>query len=129
MTRFLRFLVAGGIAACVNFGSRILLSLWLPYALAICIAYLLGMCTAFVLNRAFVFTDGNEAIAQQASWFIAVNAFALLQTLAISLLLARWLLPAMAWPYDVEATAHAVGVVVPVVTSYFGHRHLSFRKR
>jgi putative flippase GtrA len=127
--QFFRFLVAGGIAACVNFGSRFALSLALPYPAAICLAYLAGMVTAFLLNRQFVFPEGNESTTRQALWFTAVNALALLQTLAISLLLARWVLPAIGWPLDVEASAHAVGVAVPIVTSYFGHRHLSFRRR
>lgn len=125
--QFLLFLVAGGIAAGVNFGSRIVLSHWLHYVPAIVIAYCLGMVTAFVLNRQFVFEKSSSGVHRQAGWFILVNVAAVLQTIAISLLLARWLLPALSIDFHNDTLAHAVGVAVPVVTSYLGHKHLSFR--
>ncbi|WP_448141936.1 GtrA family protein [Stenotrophomonas bentonitica] len=127
--QFLLFLVAGGIAAGVNFGSRIVLSHWLHYVPAIVIAYCLGMVTAFVLNRQFVFEKSSSGVHRQAGWFILVNVAAVLQTIAISLLLARWLLPALSIDFHNDTLAHAVGVAVPVVTSYLGHKHLSFRRR
>lgn len=124
--QFLLFLLAGGIAALANFGSRIAFSLVLPYVTAIVLAYLVGMATAFALNRAFVFTEASNPVAQQAWRFALVNLAAVAQTLAISLLLARWLLPALGIVQHAETLAHAVGVVVPVFTSYLGHRHFSF---
>jgi len=125
--RFLKFVAVGGFAAAVNFGSRIGFSTYFPFSVAIILAYLVGMGTAFVLNRLLVFHDSRGPVLVQASWFIAVNVFAVAQTLAISLLLARWLLPAMMWHWHPELLAHAVGVAVPVVTSYFGHKRFSFR--
>ncbi|MGY5977947.1 GtrA family protein [Stenotrophomonas sp. FSL W7-1447] len=127
--QFLLFLIAGGLAACVNFGSRIALSQWLHYTPAIIIAYCLGMTTAFLLNRAFVFRSAANRMRSQAFWFIVVNLAAVLQTLAISLLLARWLLPQLGIDFHNETLAHAVGVAVPVLTSYFGHKYLSFRQK
>jgi putative flippase GtrA len=124
--QFLLFLLAGGVAALANFASRIALSLVMPYVPAIVLAYLIGMTTAFALNRAFVFTGAASPIAQQAWRFALVNLAAVAQTLAISLLLARWALPALGIVAHAETLAHAVGVVVPVFTSYFGHRHFSF---
>jgi putative flippase GtrA len=41
--------------------------------------------------------------------------------------LARRLLPAAGITEHAEAIAHAVGVAVPVVTSYFGHKKATFR--
>lgn len=125
--QFLLFLVAGGIAAVANFLSRIGLGFVLPYAVSIVVAYCIGMLTAFLLNRAFVFKATSRPVYTQASWFVAVNLLALLQTLLISLLLARWLFPAIGMGFHPETVAHAVGVVVPVFTSYLGHKHLSFR--
>jgi putative flippase GtrA len=52
---------------------------------------------------------------------------AVLQTLVISLLLARWLLPSLGIVEHAEALAHLAGVLVLVVTSYFGHKFLTFR--
>lgn len=127
MKRFALFVLAGGIAAAANFGSRMGFSLVMPYVPAIVIAYLIGMATAFALNRAFVFTTATNSVRHQAFWFVAVNVAALLQTVAFSLLFARLIFPWMGMSFHPETVAHAIGVVVPVFTSYLGHKHLSFR--
>lgn len=123
----LRFLLAGGIAACVNFLSRIVLNLWMPYAAAIVLAYVCGMITAFVINRCFVFTQATNKLHHQVLWFTAINIAAVLQTLAISLLLARVVFPHAGFHWHDETLAHAIGIMVPVATSYLGHKRLSFR--
>lgn len=125
--QFVLFVVAGGLAAAVNFGSRIVISHWLHYVPSILIAYCLGMITAFTLNKLFVFNQARNLLRQQVLWFIAINLAAVVQTVAISLLLARWLLPALGVDFHNETIAHAVGVAVPVITSYIGHKRFSFR--
>ena len=60
--------------------------------------------------------------------FAGVNVVALLQTLIISLVLAHWVFPSSGITGEhAEALAHMIGVAVPVVTSYFGHKLLTFR--
>ena len=125
--QFLVFLLTGGIAAAVNFGSRILCNQWMGFSAAIVLAYITGMVTAFVLARLFVFRDSQRALHHSALYFVLVNGVAVLQTWAISLLLADWLLPALGVHQYVHELAHAAGVVVPVFTSYLGHKHLSFK--
>ncbi len=125
--QFLVFLLTGGIAAAVNFGSRILYNQWMGFSAAIVLAYITGMVTAFVLARLFVFRDSQRALHHSALYFVLVNGVAVLQTWAISLLLADWLLPALGIRQYVHELAHAAGVVVPVFTSYLGHKHLSFK--
>lgn len=128
MTRqFLKFLIAGGIAAVTNFGSRIALSQWMHYVPAIIVAYLIGMVTAFMLNRVFVFEGHTNSLRNQAGWFTLVNLAAVLQTLVISVALARYVFPALGLLEHTETIAHAIGVMVPVMTSYIGHKYLSFR--
>ena len=56
-----------------------------------------------------------------------VNLVAILQTWAISVALAYWLLPALGVRQFVREIAHAVGVIVPVFTSYLGHKRWTFR--
>jgi putative flippase GtrA len=77
--------------------------------------------------RVFVFQGAGKPIVPQVGKYVAVNLFALVQTLVISLVLARWLLPSVGIVEHAEALAHLVGVLVPVVTSYFGHKFLTFR--
>ena len=125
--QFLVFLLTGGIAAAVNFGSRILYNQWMGFSAAIVLAYITGMVTAFVLARLFVFRDSQRALHHSALYFVLVNGVAVLQTWATSLLLADWLLPALGIRQYVHELAHAAGVVVPVFTSYLGHKHLSFK--
>jgi putative flippase GtrA len=125
--RFGLFVIAGGIAAAANYGSRFGFSLWFSYPVAIVLAYLIGMAVAFVLMRQYVFDGSGKAVGPQAVKFVLVNVLAVLQTLVVSLVLARWLLPALGVTAHVEAVAHAFGVAVPVITSYFGHRKATFR--
>lgn len=125
--RFGLFLVAGGIAAAANYGSRFGFSLWFSYPVAIVLAYFVGMAVAFALMRQYVFDGRGKAIGPQLLRFVGVNVLAVAQTLIVSLLLARWLLPAAGIVGHAEAIAHAFGVAVPVVTSYFGHRLATFR--
>jgi putative flippase GtrA len=125
--QFLRFLVAGGIAAAANYGSRFVFSIWLSYSVAIVLAYLVGMIVAFALMRHHVFDAWAGDLRAQVAKFVVVNVFAVLQTLAISLVLVHWVFPAFGVVNHAEAIAHLVGVLVPAVTSYFGHRMLTFR--
>ena len=125
--QFLRFLVAGGIAAVANVGSRFVLSMFFSYGVAVFFAYLVGMLVAFLLMRGHVFSAIQGPLAPQVTKFVGVNLLAAFQTLVISLLMARWLLPSVGIQNHVEALGHLVGVLVPVITSYFGHKFLTFR--
>ena len=127
MTRqFLKFLVAGGIAAVANFASRMVFSMFLPYATAVVLAFGVGLTLAFALNRLFVFPMSRNPVHIQAFWFFAVNMLALAQTLGVSVLLVH-ILPRVGMAWHVEEIAHAAGIVVPIFTSYIGHRTLTFR--
>lgn len=129
MTRqFLRFLVAGGVAASANFLSRIGFSLLMPLEPAVVAAYLVGMAVAFVLMRSTVFPPSSAPMGRQVAFFALVNVLAVAQTLVVTVVLARWALPALGVREFVNEIAHFAGVCVPIVTSFFGHKHLSFRQ-
>lgn len=124
--QFLGFLLTGGLAALVNFGSRILYNQWVDFSSAVVLAYLTGMVTAFILARSFVFTQSSQSVQRSAIFFVMVNSVAVLQTWAISMAL-YYLLPMAGVTRWVPEIAHAVGVVVPVFTSYLGHKRFSFK--
>ncbi|MEK0267023.1 GtrA family protein [Stenotrophomonas rhizophila] len=125
--QFLLFLLVGGLAALVNILSRIGYSYYLNFTPAIVLAYLTGMVTAFVLARLFVFKDSARPLHHSAVYFALVNLLAVLQTWIVSTLLAFHLLPWLGVDQFRLEIAHAVGVAVPVFSSYFGHKFLSFR--
>jgi putative flippase GtrA len=124
---FARFLLAGGVAALANIASRMAFSLVMPLEAAVVCAYAVGMAVAFALMRSHVFPPGQGSFARQLGLFAAVNVLAVLQTLVVTLLLARWALPALGVERHVEDIAHVAGVAFPIVTSFLGHKHFTFR--
>ena len=95
--------------------------------MAIMLAYLTGMVTAFLLAKWVVFKKSKQSFSRSVILFSAVNVLAVTQTWLISMGLALYALPHMGVKTYLNEIAHAVGVLVPVFTSYFGHKHFSFR--
>lgn len=127
MKQFWRFLLAGATAAAANYGARFVFSIWLEYEWAIVLAFFVGLTVGFLLMRGYVFDAQGKPLAPQVLKYCAVNLVALAQTLIVSIALARWLLPAMGVVSQAEAIGHLAGVLVPIATSYFGHRLATFR--
>lgn len=125
---FIRFLLTGGAAAGINVVSRAILSLALPFAVAVPIAYLFGMTTAFFLARKFVFERSGKSAHDEYIRFALVNVVALLQVWLVSVGLAELLFPALGFYFYAELIAHMIGVLSPAVTSYWGHKLFTFRK-
>jgi len=128
-SEFAGFLVAGGLAALANVGSRMLLSQFASYPVAIVLAYLVGMITAFLLMRGQVFGTRGKRLSSEITAFVVVNVLAVLQTLVVSLAIAYYVLPWIGIQQHAEVIAHLVGVAVPIVTSYYGHKYWTFRAR
>lgn len=126
---FIRFLIAGGTAALVNVLSRMALSELISFRASVVVAYLIGMVCAWLLSRLFVFTPTNRHWSSELIRFGIVNVIAILQVWSISVGLAEWLFPLLGYGFYPEATAHAIGVMIPVFTSYAGHRYFSFARR
>lgn len=124
---FLMFLLTGGFAAAVNWGSRIVYNIWMPYSAAIVVAYITGMITAFILAKLFVFTKSTQSTAHSIFFFTLVNLVAVLQTWGVSVGLAYHVFPWIAMNWHPRDIAHLVGVAVPVFTSYIGHKKWSFK--
>ncbi|WP_031362318.1 GtrA family protein [Caballeronia sordidicola] len=124
---FLVFLLTGGFAAAVNWGSRIVYNIWMPYSSAIIVAYITGMITAFILAKLFVFKSSTQSTGKSVFFFTLVNLVAVLQTWAVSVGLAYWLFPRLGMNWHDRDIAHLVGVAIPVFTSYVGHKRWSFK--
>jgi len=124
--QFMVFLITGGIAAAVNFGSRILYNHWLSFSSAVITAYITGMITAYILAKLFVFKDTQQPIHLSIFFFVLVNVVAVAQTWLISMALYYYVLPHFGISQFAKELSHAVGVAIPVFTSYIGHKRWSF---
>lgn len=124
--RFARFLITGGIAAGMNVVSRYFLSMTMEYRLAVIVAYLCGMAVAWGLARLFVFEDSGRNRSAEFARFGLVNLVAAAQVWLVSVGLAEFAFPAMGFSWHPYEVAHLIGVVIPVFTSYLGHKHFSF---
>ena len=127
MREFVKFLLCGGLAAGLNWASRFLFSIWMPFEYAVVAAFFVGLISGFWMMRLYVFQGKEKPVIPQAFKHAFINMLALVQTLIISVVLARWVLPAWGVVDHAEALAHLAGVLMPVVTSYFGHKLLTFR--
>src|SRR5687768_14180457 len=114
--KFIGFVLVGGFAAVVNVVSRVALGTVLSYDLSIVFAYLCGMTTAYVLNRLYVFERSGRTVASEYVRFGLVNLVGLAQVWLVSVVLARYLFPAIGFAWHAETIAHGIGVASPIVT-------------
>ncbi len=125
--RRLRFLLAGGLAAAVNWLVRFPLSLIMPFAMAVLTATAVGMAFGFLAYRAFVFTGSTRPWAWQLRDFILVNIVGAALTAIVAVVARDVLLWTLGAP--LEAAAHAIGIAAGAVGNYFGHKSITFRVR
>ena len=88
---------------------------------------MVGLTVGFVMMRGYVFNARDKPVGRQVAIYGAVNFLALLQTLLVSMESVRLVLPFVGTISRAEALAHLAGVLVPIVTSYFGHRMATFK--
>lgn len=124
--QFLGFVAAGGFAAFMNWLSRIIFSLWIPFSWAIVLAYIVGMATAFALNRMFIFKHSQKPAIEQAKGFIFMNllSFPIVWLAAISI--NKGML-ALGYHSYTESIAHAIAVTLPTITTFLFYKIFAFR--
>ena len=102
--RFARFLTVGGLAAGTNFTSR------------------------FAWSLVLLFAGSPLPIGVQARNFAIVNAIGATLTFLTATLLVRGVFPAIGFTWHAETIGHALAIVVPVATSWIGHRRFTFAR-
>lgn len=127
-SQFLRFLMTGGVAALVNLLSRYVFNLFLPFGWSVVLAFPLGVMTAYILARLFVFSSSGRGVASELRRFLLINVVGLFIVWGVSMGLAYVIFPAIRFAWHPEDVAHFIGVLSPMVPSFLGHRHFSFRK-
>ena len=122
--QFVIFLFTGGIAALVNFVSRIILNLWISFEASVVIAYIIGMVVAYLLFRKIVFKK-DVPIIKSSIKFVIVNIVGIILTYYVSVYMYFILKN-----YDimfVKEISHFVGISVPAISSFIGHKYFSFK--
>ena len=120
-------------AALGNFGSRFFYNIFVDFSAAVVLAFLSGLTVGYLLNKRYVFTASTNSVSQEIGWFVLINTLALAQTWGLSVYLVQLLPQFIAVDSPgrsdmVEALAHGAGIMLPVFTSYIGHKYLTFRE-
>ncbi len=127
-TEFLQFLFVGGIAAAINFISRIGFNEFFSYRISIILAYIIGMIVAFTLFKHYVFEKSHRHYLEEVKGFVIVNIFGIAQVWLISIGLAEYLFPYIFFTFHPKEVAHFIALGIPAISSYFGHKYFSFKK-
>lgn len=127
--QFLIFLLTGGLAALLNWLSRMGLSLWLPFGPAVVCAHVIGMVVAFVTMRRLAFQVSGAGAGGQFGRFFLVNLVSVAQTWLVAELGLFLLQRSLAISSVSEAIAHGAGIASTVMTSYWLHRRFTFASR
>ena len=126
--QFIRFLLAGGVAALANWGSRIWLNEFMSFRSAVVVAYAIGIATAFVLNKQFVFTQSGRQISGEIRYFVFFNLLAFPVVLGISVFLTEYFMPRYDFQWHPRELAHGIAIALPVVVNFYLHKFVTFRE-
>jgi putative flippase GtrA len=127
ISQFSLFLLSGGCASLMNWGSRFLFSEYFNFQVSVVLAFFVGLLSGFILMRLFVFREPDGSMQSQVTKYLIVNMLALAQTFIVSIIFLKIINGSFESRDTAEATAHAIGVVIPVFTSYLGHKYFTFR--
>lgn len=127
--QIIAFSILSGLAALANIGSRIILSGFLSFQMAVSGAYILGMILNFILNKRFTFPDGPRKTVAELRTFSCIALFGLFLT---NLLSAGFLVgysTMMSTSNQIlETLAHISAVGLVGVYSFLGHKYFSYRQ-
>lgn len=125
--QFIYFLLAGGIAAVVNFTVGFAFSGMLPYHGDIILGHLSGMVVAFFLFEGRVFGRSIESRQVEVTTFVIVNIFSIIQTWFVYVGLHSYVFPSIHMTFYPDVIARVIAIAIPVFTSFIGHKYLTFK--
>jgi putative flippase GtrA len=120
-----RFGLAGGVAAGVNWLVRFPLSALMPFLPAVLVAAVIGMVVGFVIYQKFVFPHSARRLALQIRDFVVVNLSTLLVATGSAMVFRSLLVPLLRVAVA-EAAAHAAALAFAAVLNYVGHSTITF---
>lgn len=122
-----RFLGAGTLAAAINWVAGLGLARLIPFETAIVFAYLIGMVAGFTLYKAFVFPPTERPLWAQIKGFVEVNLVGMVLVWLVAMGLRAMFPVQLFGMVPGAAAAHGLAIGVSCVTSYIGHRLVTFR--
>ena len=125
--QFLLFLFVGGLAALLNWLSRIIFSYWLQFSYAVMFAYGVGVTVAFILNSIFVFKCSVEPLKNQIISFAIINLAFLPVVWFSSIMLNNYLISLNFIKYPKE-TAHGLAVCLPSLVTFLLYKFFAFKE-
>ncbi len=123
----IRFLLAGGSAAFLNWIIRFPLSMFMTYAAAVTVATMIGMVAGFLLYRSLVFQGSTRSLWLQIRDFIGVNIVAGVVTVVSALVLSSGPWWPEAYKHLAPGASHMAGIGIGAVVNFFGHKLFTFR--
>jgi putative flippase GtrA len=126
-TKFLRFLMAGGVAAALQWGSRFGFSQLTTYSNSVLLAYLVGLISGFILSRVFVFQSTSGSLGKQALLFVLVNLAGLPLVWGLSIFLGTVFLPNFLAEFEAQALGNGIAILSPVAVNFILHKYFTFR--
>lgn len=125
--RFALFVTLGGCAAAANWLARFPLEHFMSFSAAVIVAYAIGMAIAFTLFSRYVFPASPRPLQEQIKYFILVNIAGIVQVWIVSMTLLYYVFPFVKFTGALaEPIAHGLAIGVPTISSYFGHKFLTF---
>ena len=125
--QFVIFLLTGGVSATVNFFSRILYNVAVPFSVAVALAYVTGMAVAFILAKRYVFGNSPYSLRKSVILFAVVNGVGLLESWLVSMVFEYHILPIIGVYEFTRSIATLIGIAVPAFTSFIGYKYWVFR--
>lgn len=122
----MRFLLAGGLAAGINWIARFPLELVMPFAIAVLGALAIGMTSGFLLYDRWVFPGSPHALQHKIRDFIAVNLASQAVMFVMAVGLRELALLAAVPKLIAGAAAHLIGIGMGAFVSFIGHRAVTF---
>jgi putative flippase GtrA len=129
--QFLKFILAGGIAASFNFFSRFLFELFLPFIASVALGYTVGTIVSFFLNKVFTFKAYDEHPALQFFKFaIAAPLGIFLGSIIVFLIMKIYKASNINFINEeyIKSATHLIAIGLTTIYSFIVIKYFCFKK-
>lgn len=124
---FVYFIAVASASVLTNVVTRMVLSNYLRFEIAVIASHLVGMFVAYYGMKVFVFDRSGRTTQSELMRFAAVNVISATQTWLISVVLLRVVFKLAHVQTGAELFAHLIGLASTSISSFLMHKHFSFQ--